>query len=58
MKVLERAECLLDERSSGNMNFTVFADLRGRSLWPKLNQLPITNYLLKACLDIPRYAGL
>lgn len=46
MKVLERAECLLDERSSGNMNFTVFADLRGRSLWPKLNQLPITNYQL------------
>lgn len=29
MNVLERAECLLDAGSSGNMNFTVIADYRG-----------------------------
>ena len=29
MNVLERAECLLDAGSSGNMNFTVIAEYRG-----------------------------
>ena len=30
MNALERAECLLDAGSSGNMNFTVIASYRGR----------------------------
>ena len=38
MNVLERAECLLDAGSSGNMNFTVVVRYRGTVEEPALEK--------------------
>jgi hypothetical protein len=55
MNVLERAECLLDCGSSGNMNFTVIADVRGhleiRVLEAALMALQRRHTLLRSSLS-------
>lgn len=54
MNVLERAECLLDAGSSGNMNFTVIASYRGRleprGLQEALATLQAEHQLLRSTL--------
>jgi len=55
MNVLERAECLLDCGSSGNMNFTVIAAFRGqleiRVLEAALMALQRRHTLLRSSLS-------
>ena len=63
MNVLERAECLLDAGSSGNMNFTVIASYCGRLelrvLQEALVALQAEHLLLRSTLfwegDHPRF---